>query len=143
MTEISFHFNAPTRIGHVCRVVRKAQRQGVATAVTGPADVLAAFDEELWTFAPAEFVAHAWASAAASIPAALHASTIWLSEDAAAAPVHAALVNLGPTPPRGFESYERVIEVVTGDDADRQAARLRWKEYARRGYPIVRHEVSA
>ncbi|HEX7440370.1 MAG TPA: hypothetical protein VF319_09755 [Caldimonas sp.] len=29
------------------------------------------------------------------------------------------------------------------DEADRQAARERWKTYARRGYPIKRHEVAA
>jgi DNA polymerase IIIc chi subunit len=32
---------------------------------------------------------------------------------------------------------------VSVDDADRQAARERWKAYARRGYPIKRHEVAA
>ena len=53
------------------------------------------------------------------------------------------LLNLGSEPPPAFETFERVFEVVSLDDADRFAARERWKAYARRGYPIKRHEVAA
>jgi DNA polymerase-3 subunit chi len=35
-----------------------------------------------------------------------------------------------------------VIEIVSGDDDDRQAARARWKHYAARGYAIQKHEVT-
>ena len=42
-----------------------------------------------------------------------------------------------------FETFERVLEVVSLDERDRRAARERWKAYARRGYPIRRHEVAA
>ena len=42
----------------------------------------------------------------------------------------------------GFESFEKVIEVVTQDDDDKSLARLRWKHYADRGYPLVRHDLS-
>jgi DNA polymerase-3 subunit chi len=55
---------------------------------------------------------------------------------------HQVLVNLGGSVPAGFESFERVIEVVTLDDADRQAARGRWKHYADRGYSITRHDLT-
>jgi DNA polymerase-3 subunit chi len=53
------------------------------------------------------------------------------------------LLNLGSQTPPAFETFERVFEVVSIDDADRQAARERWKAYARRGYPIRKHEVAA
>jgi len=58
MTEISFYFSAPSRTGYACRLVRQAQRQGMALAVTGPAAALAEFDRELWSFAGPEFVPH-------------------------------------------------------------------------------------
>ena len=143
MTEVSFHFNAPSRVGYACRLLRKAQRQGTAVAVTGPAEVLAELDRELWTFAPAEFVPHAWVEAAASVPERLRGSTVWLAARPLEAPVHQALLNLGPDAPAGFASFERLVEVVTAEESDRETARTRWKDYARRGYAISRHEVGA
>jgi DNA polymerase-3 subunit chi len=41
----------------------------------------------------------------------------------------------------GFERYERVIEVVSLEDQDRQNARTRWKQYAEQGYSITRHDL--
>jgi DNA polymerase-3 subunit chi len=41
----------------------------------------------------------------------------------------------------GFEQFVRVIEVVTLDDADRQHARSRWKQYTDQGFDIVRHDL--
>ena len=143
MTEIRFHFNVPSRTGYVCRLLRKAARQASSIAVTGPNDVLAELDRELWALGATEFVAHAWASEVDSVPASLHAATVWLAPDPLAAPVHEALVNLGESAPRGFETFERLIEVVSTDPADRAAARERWKGYAGRGYAIERHEVTS
>ena len=57
--------------------------------------------------------------------------------------VHEALLNLGDAAPRGFETFERLIELVSTDESDRAAARERWKRYAGRGYAIKRHEVGA
>jgi len=44
--------------------------------------------------------------------------------------------------PEGFERFERLIEVVSQDDGDRQRARARWKHYADRGYAIQRHDLA-
>jgi DNA polymerase-3 subunit chi len=143
MTEISFYFSAPSRTGYACRLVRQAQRQGIALAVTGPLAALDEFDRELWTFAGPEFVPHSRIERQGDVPASLHAGTVWLGENALDAPLHDALVNLGDDPPRGFETFARVFEIVSNDEGDRQAARARWKTYAHRGYPIKRHEVAA
>ena len=66
-----------------------------------------------------------------------------LSNVPAVAVHHEVLVNLGDDAPAGFESYARLIEIVSTDPADRATARARWKHYAARGYPIQRHEVQA
>lgn len=42
----------------------------------------------------------------------------------------------------GFETFERVIELVSADGPDRQAGRSRWKYYGDRGYVIARHDVA-
>ena len=143
MTEISFYFNVPSRTAYACRLLRRAQRQGMALAVAGPAEALHEIDRELWTFAAPEFIAHDWIGRASAVPQALHATTIWLGENPIDAPLHDALLNLGSVAPPAFETFERMFEIVSLDDGDRQAARERWKSYARRGYPIKRHEVAA
>jgi DNA polymerase-3 subunit chi len=143
MTEISFYFNVPSRTAYACRLLRRAQRQGTAVAVAGPAEALRELDGELWSFAAPEFLAHSWIERVDAVPQALHRSTIWLGENPIDAPMHGALLNLGSAPPSAFESFERLFEIVSLEEADRHAARERWKSYARRGYPIKRHEVAA
>ena len=141
MTEISFYFNVPNRSAYACRLVRKALRQRAAVAVTGPRESLAGLDEELWSFAAGEFVPHQWSDQATEVPPNLHQTTAWLAVEPLEAPVHGILLNLGRDSPRGFESFTRLFEVVSTDDADRLAARERWKAYARRGYDIKKHEA--
>jgi DNA polymerase-3 subunit chi len=142
MTEISFHFNAPDRSGYACRILRKAVRHGSSVVVTAPLAVLERFDRELWAFDAHEFIAHSWLEREAEVPASLRDTTVWLTADASVAPQHQTLLNLGDEPPLGFESFERLIEVVSAAPDDRSAGRDRWKHYARRGYRIVRHEVA-
>ena len=143
MTEIRFHFNVPSRTDYACRLLRKASRQAAPVAVTGPQDRLAELDQALWAMAPAEFVAHAWVREAEAVPAGLRDGIVWLAPDPLASPVHETLLNLGDAAPRGFESFERLIELVSTDESDRATARERWKSYAGRGYAIARHEVTA
>ena len=46
--------------------------------------------------------------------------------------------------PAGFERFLRLIEVVSSvDEQDRGHARLRWKQYASRGYAIARRALAA
>ena len=141
MTEIGFHFNVAAPAGYACRLIRKALRQGSPITITGPRVALEGIDRELWALGPTEFVPHAWAADAASVPARLHPTTAWLAPEPLDAPMQGALVNLGEAVPRGFESYHRLIEIVSADEGDRAAARERWKGYVGRGYAIVRHEV--
>jgi DNA polymerase III subunit chi len=61
-----------------------------------------------------------------------------LSKNAAESQV---LLNLGALLPTGFERFERLIELVGQDEADLQAARIRWKHYKDRGYALSRYDV--
>lgn len=145
MTEIKFHFNVADRTEYACRLLRKASRQGATVVVTGPVPVLASLDRALWTFDALEFLPHLTLRAGQTVPERLRRTKIWLSEDPSASGHHEVLVNLGLDAleaPWGFESFARVIEVVSTDENDRVAARQRWKHYAARGYVIERHEVA-
>ena len=141
MTEVAFHFNVPEKVAYACRLLRKATGAGSRVVVTGDAEVLRSLDIELWTFSPLEFIPHCHAAAAE--PQVLAASPVVLSESARGTPHQDVLVNLGNRVPEGFERFERLIEVVSREDGDRQDARVRWKHYADRGYAIKTHDLGA
>ncbi len=141
MTEVAFHFNVPDKLGYACRLLRKAAGSGAKVVVTGEAGLLRALDTELWTFSALEFLPHCHAASADA--QVLEASPIVLADAPRATPHQEVLVNLGTRIPDGFERFERLIEVVTQEDEDRQQARTRWKHYADRGYAIKRHDLAA
>jgi DNA polymerase-3 subunit chi len=140
MTEIAFHFNASDKLTYACRLLRKAWSSGAQVAVTGDAGLLGELDRELWAISPQEFLPHCDSSAE---PLVLQATPVVLTPQLALSPHHQVAVNLGGPVPAGFERFERLIEVVTGDEDDRLQARSRWKHYADRGYAITRHDLAA
>ena len=143
MTEVSFHFNVGDRTDYVCRLVRKATRTGAGVVLAGPMPALQHFDRALWTFDDLEFLPHVMLRPGEPVAPRLRATPVWLLPDASQAEHHDVLVNLGVGAPAGFESFGKVIEIVTVDEEDRRGARVRWKHYANRGYAITRHEVAA
>ena len=143
MTRVSFHFNVPHRLEYACRLLRKATRQNARITVTGGSEVLAELDRALWSFEPTEFIPHVLLHDGQALPGRLADTPVCLSTTLAGAPHHDVLLNLGAEPPAGFESFARLIEIVSTDDDERAAARARWKHYAARGYAIEKHEVPA
>ena len=141
MTEVSFHFNVPDRLGYACRLLRKATRMGARVAVTAPQEALNTLDRALWVFEPTEFGPPVRRAAGIKATPRQGPTPIWLVEQVADAPEHDVLLNLSQQVPAGFESFARLIEIVSTDDSDRHAARDRWKHYTGRGYAITRHEV--
>jgi DNA polymerase-3 subunit chi len=141
VTEVAFHFNVPDKLGYACRLLRKAAGSGSRVVVTGQPELLRSLDAELWTFSAVEFIPHCYAAIAD--PQVLAASPVVLADSPRGTPHQEVLVNLGGAIPEGFERFERLIEVVTQEDEDRQQARSRWKHYADRGYAITRHDLAA
>jgi DNA polymerase III subunit chi len=130
---VDFHFNVDHRLQYACRVVRKARGAGKSVlAFAREPDRLARFDAALWTFSALDFLPHVYADSplAADTP-------ILLTLQADAAPARDVLLNLDDaTPPdftQWFACFERVIEVVSLDDADRQLARARFNAYRAAG----------
>jgi len=139
MTEVAFHFNVPDKLAYGCRLLRKAWGSGARVVVTAEPETLERLDLMLWTFSALEFVPHCRLTASA---ATLSASPVLLAPTLADCPHHEVLVNLGQDVPPGFEQFERFIELVTVADADRAAARSRWKHYTDRGYAMKRHDLA-
>ena len=141
MTGIDFHFNTPEKVGYACRLLRKAVgARGARVVVVADAPMLDAVDQARWTFAPTEFIAHCRSDAE---PGQLARSPVVLAESGEAAlPHRQVLVNLGLEVPGGFERFDRLIDIVSADESDRQAGRRRWRHYADRGYSIQRHDFA-
>ena len=140
MTEIAFHFGAPDKLAYACRLLRKAAGSGAKVMVVGDAATVSQLDADLWALSPIDFVPHCPDTAEASVQ---KRSTVVLTTGAAhGSAVRDVLVNLGNAVPNGFEVFNRLIEVVSTDEADRNLARRRWKFYTENGYSITRHDLA-
>src|SRR6476661_1077139 len=122
MTRIDFHTNVGDSIAYACRLVRKAYLSGEPIIVLAEPARLAAFDEQLWTFSPLDFVPHCMAGSplAKDTPVVLAANL----DDA---PHHRILINLGQSVPVQFARFERLIEVVGDDEEELAAGRQRFR----------------
>lgn len=140
MTEVAFHFGAPDKLAYTCRLLRKAASNGVKVVVVADAASVARLDVDLWSVSPTDFVTHC--DGAADIAVQGRSSVVLVSQVGVAMGVRDVLVNLGEALPEGFKKFNRVIEVVSTDDVDRNAARKRWKLYTEQGYAIVRHDLT-
>jgi DNA polymerase-3 subunit chi len=144
MTEVQFHFNVPDRLVYACRLLRKALRSGASgVAVSAPAPTLSRLDRTLWTFDAGEFIPHVMLRQGESLAPRLRRTPIWLVEQAQQGAQHPVLVHLGDEPAAGFESFQRLIEIVSTEEDAREAGRRRWKHYAGRGYVLQRFDVGA
>ncbi len=143
MTSITFYFNAGDRLEVACRLAAKAVQQGKRVLVYAPAPELAQrFDRQLWTTPAISFVPHC----AAHDPIAAETPVLIAGDDAspAAAPAAACdvLLNLSADCPPFFERHERLLEIVSQDEADVLAGRARFRFYRDRGYAIQNHDLA-
>jgi DNA polymerase III subunit chi len=131
MTRIDFHSNVGDSLLYACRLIRKAYLAGQPTIVLAEPERLRAFDEQLWTFSPLDFVPHCNAGSplAAQTPIVLTANL----DDV---PHHQVLLNLGATVPAQFARFERLLEVVGNAQDELVAGRERYRFYRDRGYAL-------
>jgi DNA polymerase-3 subunit chi len=146
MTQLVFHVNVTDPLGYACRLLRKAYRVGARVAVWGDARDIRSLDRLLWTFEPTEFVPHSIVASdrsAGAHDAPGREAPIWLLEDLhSIPPAPCSVLNLSAQIVERPERFERVIEVVSDDEAALQAARQRWKHYAALGLAPEKHEVN-
>jgi len=139
MPQVAFHFNAPDKLDYACRFIRKALRHDARVTVLAPMDRLRQLSMRLWKFAGHEFLAHAVQGEDAEL---LALAPVVLVESLQASTHHEVLLNLGTEMPQGFESYAKVVEVVSSfDEQDRAWARERWRSYQKAGHTIERFDL--
>lgn len=138
MTSIDFYFNAPDRLQVACRLAGKAAAHKKRMLIYAPEPETASLiDRMLWTWPAIGFVPHC------SVQDPLAPDTpVLIAADAETPPTCELLLNLGAECPPHFERFERLFEIVAGDDAERQAGRGRYRFYLDRGYRISNHDLS-
>lgn len=130
--------SAAARLKLACRIVDKAYRAGQNVLVwhTDAAE-LASLDELLWTFGDdRSFIPHELVT-----PAAAAEAPVLLTTGAAPESGIDVLVNLAAAVPRIAERAARIVEVIDGDPARREAGRARFRAYRELGCEPASHNV--
>ena len=139
MTQIDFYTNAPDKLATACRLAAKAYALGHKVVALCPdAETAQRIDRMLWLSPATGFVPHCDSSSA------LAPVTPVIIDHRAGEPVHdQVLMNLRDEWPGFFSRFERLIEIVTAEDDDKQRARERYKFYRDRGYEIRIRDLAA
>lgn len=145
MTAVDFYIlpndSAEARLLFACRITEKAVRQNRAVLINADSPTESAqLDELLWTFSQGSFIPHrvidAAAKAGGTEPVLIGCG---IEPDCDAWHV---LVNLAGDVPEFFSRYERVAELVDGNERRRELGRARYRFYRDRGYELKTHDAA-
>jgi DNA polymerase-3 subunit chi len=138
--QIAFHTNVRDKTDYICRLIRKANASACRIIVLhDDAELCRQLDEALWTFSDVSFLPHVLADD-------IHAEQtpiILAHVDSKNFPHHELLINLSQTVPNTTAQFERVIEIVSQENEDKQAGRLRYKQYQQLGFSPSHIEVKS
>ena len=138
MTQIDFYFHVENKLQTACALSAKAYARGLKVlAFCADAEASQKFSRLLWTAPPVGFIPHCTADdrLAAVTP-------VIVDHDGSNLPHDEVLINLRAEWPPFFTRFQRLIEIVSLDEADRGRARERFKFYRDRGYAIQSHDLS-
>ena len=138
MTSIDFYFNAADRLQVACRLAAKALAERKRMLIYAPdAELATRLDRLMWTWPATGFVPHC------APHEALAAETpVLIAQDDESRGEIPILLNLSVDCPPHFASFERLLEVVGADEAEREPARARFRLYKSRGYAIASHDLA-
>ena len=142
MSRVDFAFGADDRLRLACRTAARHAAAGRRLVVycTDPRR-MRRFDSLLWSFEPDSFVTHA----PVGDPLAPEAAVLLAAgpDDLAGARHEGWLLNLDLACPPAAEQFERILEIVSGHEADIAAARRRWVAYKAAGHDLRAHDLAA
>jgi DNA polymerase-3 subunit chi len=119
----------------VCELVKKAYASEQPTLILARSPEQAeALDEKLWEFDDDAFIPHQLAGDDDD-----SITAVVIAPPGVATADRPLVVNLRDECAPG--SYERVLEVVAADPAEREGSRVRWAEYKRRGFEVTKHDM--
>lgn len=138
MTRIDFHSNVADKLAYTCRLIRKAHAANCKAVVfhTDPA-ILRRLDEVLWTFTEADFLPHVMMNH----PLAPVTPIVLTDDTSIPCPHYELLINLTAITPENFSAFQRMIEIISDDEGDKQIGRERYRQYQQQGYNLS-HSVA-
>ncbi len=156
MTRVDFYIVAGTTASPLiaCRLAEKAYQRGHRVHIhASDPDQARQVDELLWTFRAGSFVPHRLTGretpAAEPVPVTIGCEAgdgpgSGAEPDAAIGPDIGpgdVLINLDSSVPLFFSRFERVAEIVAGDEQARAEGRERYRFYRERGYHLDTHTL--
>ena len=119
----------------VCELVKKAYAAQTPTLIlTRDAEQADTLDELLWAFDEDAMIPHQLAGDDDDA----HTAVLIVPPDVTT-PDRPLVINLRETCAAG--SYQRVLEVVAADPAERDGSRQRWREYQQRGFELHKFDM--
>ncbi len=137
MTEVRFYTHIEDRVRIACQLSVKAlSKQMRVMILTSSSELTERVSKMLWTVPSIGFFPHCRAHdrLAPATPIIVDHVTEPLVHDEV-------LINLCDDTPAVFSRFQRLIEIVSNDPADRDAARTRFRFYRDRGYEIRTHQL--
>lgn len=124
-----------------CRLAEKAFKAGHRVYIDAiDAQQAQHLDDLLWTFSDTSFVPHRCADAGDRDRT---PDPVSIGHGCPPAGMADVLLTLRPDAPEYFSRFERVLEVVDGDAAERTSARQRYRFYQDQGVRPVTHQINA
>lgn len=142
MTQVDFYIlknaSLPGLEQYTCKLTEKAFKKGHQIHIlTANQDQSERIDKLLWTFSDTSFLPHVLSSDKLANETPIHISHL-----ATNVSIDDVLINLQSELPENFERFSRIAELVSGDEQQRQSARLRYREYQKHQCKVATHEVN-
>ena len=119
----------------VCELAKRAFAAQQPTLILARDHAQAeAIDELLWAFDEDAFIPHQLAGDEDDADTA-----VLIVPPGVETPDRPLVVNLRETCPTG--QFQRVLEVVAADPAERTGSRTRWREYQQRGFELLKNDM--
>lgn len=139
MTRVEFFFNVPDKLAKAADLCEKAVAKGrKLTVFTQDAEMSARMQQQLWQLSATSFLTNTGPEDGNSQYAAVivdaHGKNL-LQDDV--------LINLQAEHPPFFSRFRYLVELVGLEEADKAAARVRYKFYRDRGYQVKTTDTSA
>ncbi|HEX2668789.1 MAG TPA: DNA polymerase III subunit chi [Gammaproteobacteria bacterium] len=139
MTQVDFYIlesDGPRgRLMFACKLADKVVGMGHKVFVQAPDEGTAReLDDLMWTYHDRSFLPHCLAGAEPEVP-------VHIGHGTEPGEGFHLLINLGAAVPGFFARFERVAEVVDGDETRKAEGRERFRFYKDRGYPLETHKL--
>jgi DNA polymerase-3 subunit chi len=139
MTEVLFYTHVENKVQTACQLSFKALSKSMRVLIfTAGAEATDKVSRMLWSVPSIGFYPHCRAADK------LARVTPIIVDHIPEPMIHdEVLINLRDETPSMFSRFRRLIEIVSVEDADRAAARERFRFYRDRGYEIRTHQLGA